>query len=123
MNGFDSFIWFFLLFIGLAVLGGVLKVAFWFWFMYRVSRGAGQVIQNYNQQVVQLYNQAVESWLIQIARAIQEGQRQEEVLALQRQAVQQIRQLPRRERKTYEHRLSDVVSGRMKLDTATGEWK
>lgn len=107
--------WFFLLPICLAVIVVVLKVAFWFWFIYRVGRGAGQVVQ--------LYNQAVESWFVQIARAIQEGQRQDAIIALQRQAVAEIHHLPRHERRVHQQRLSDVMSERVRLNTRTGEWE
>ena len=124
------FLFFILMVVGIGILAVILKVAFVIWLVRRGSRSlqnyqqaafqAYQQAAAYNQAVFQAYNQAIEEQFRQLAWAIQQGWGTGEIL---RETQMQIAKLPRRERKTHQARLSDIVSERATLNERTGEWE
>jgi hypothetical protein len=72
--------------------------------------------------VPQVFNAPLEELLQQIAMAVQ-MQQIEQIRALQQSMQHRVASLPRPERMVYQGKLSDVVSGRKKLNTETGEWE
>jgi hypothetical protein len=101
-------------FIGVAILAGALRVVFGLWVAYHTGRAM--------QQVFVAYNQAVLNQFHQVAWAIQQHQQQAAIEAEQR-ARREIARLPRGQRSVHEARLTDIMSGRVTLNTRTGEWE
>lgn len=114
MFDFSSII---IIFIVISIITVIGKIVWWYLF----SRTVYNAYKTY-QNVYNYYNAAAENMLRQLAWAIQtEQHRQAE--QYQREIRQQLQTMNIPERKEYEEKLSAVVSNKMKLNPATGEWE